>query len=109
MAWLRKGFHTKFFKHFAKKFSRFREITFITMTEESNRETKKCSSKGKAMFAYGIIQLSSSVISALALAAIALSFCSLKQESKVFNECFEEVKKTGKSSSTAVHFCNGGK
>ena len=79
------------------------------MTEESNTATKKCSSKGKAMFAYGIIQLGSSVISALALAAIALSVCSFKQETKVFNECVEEVKESGKSSSAAVHFCNGGK
>ena len=46
--------------------------------------------------------------SALALSAIALSFCSLKQESKMFNECVEEVKATGKSSSNAVRFCNGG-
>ena len=58
---------------------------------------------------YGMIQLGSSVISAIALAAIALSFCSVKQESKVFNECVEEVKATGQSSSNAVRFCNGGK
>ena len=75
------------------------------MTDESN---KKCNRKGKAMFAYGIIQLGSSVVSAVALAAIALSFCSVKQESKVFNECVEEVQATGKSSSDAVRFCNGG-
>ena len=56
-----------------------------------------------------MIQLGSSVISAIALAAIALSFCSVKQESKVFNECVEEVKATGQSSSNAVRFCNGGK
>ena len=61
------------------------------------------------MFAYGIIQLGSNVVSALALTAIALSFCSLKQESKVFNECVEEIQATGKSSSDAVRFCNGGK
>ena len=78
------------------------------MTEENNKDNKKCSRKGKAMFAYGIIQLGSSVVSAIALAAIALSFCSLKQESKVFNECVEEVQATGKSSSEAVRFCNGG-
>ena len=61
------------------------------------------------MFAYGIIQLGSSVISALALSAIAISFCSIKQEAKLFNECVEEVKESGKSSSNAVHFCQGGK
>ena len=79
------------------------------MTEENKKDKKKCGGKGKAMFAYGIIQLGSSVVSALALTAIALSFCSLKQESKVFNECVEEIKATGKSSSDAVRFCNGGK
>jgi hypothetical protein len=79
------------------------------MTKENEIDKKKCSGKGKAMFAYGIIQLSSNVVAAVALAAIALSFCSLKQESKVFNECVEEIQATGKSSSDAVRFCNGGK
>ena len=78
------------------------------MTEENKKDKKKCGGKGKAMFAYGFIQLGSSVVSAVALAAIALSFCSVKQESKVFNECVEEVEATGKSSSDAVRFCNGG-
>ena len=72
------------------------------MTEENKTDKKKCSGKGKAMFAYGIIQLGSNVVSAIALAAIALSFCSLKQESKVFNECVEEIQSSGKSSSAAV-------
>ena len=79
------------------------------MTEENKTDKKKCSGKGKAMFTYGIIQLGSNVVSAVAVAAIALSFCSLKQESKVFNECVEEIQATGKSSSDAVRFCNGGK
>ena len=78
------------------------------MTKENKKVKKKCSGKGKAMFAYGITQLGSSVVSAVALAAIALSLCSVKQESKVFNECVEEVQATGKSSSDAVRFCNGG-
>ena len=79
------------------------------MTDENNKDKKKCDNKGKAMFAYGIIQLGSSVISAVALAAIALSFSSIKKEAKVFNECVEEVKESGKNSSSAVRFCNGGK
>ena len=78
------------------------------MTEEIKSDKKKCGGKSKAMFAYGIIQLGSSVISAIALAAIALSLCSVKQESKAFNECVEEVQVTGKTSSDAVRFCNGG-
>tara|TARA_E500000331_G_scaffold212203_1_gene203375 strand:+ start:130 stop:369 length:240 start_codon:yes stop_codon:yes gene_type:complete len=79
------------------------------MTEENKTDKKKCGGKGKAMLAYGIIQLGSSVVSAVALAAIALSLCSVKQESKVFNECVEEIQVNGKSSSEAVRFCNGGK
>ena len=78
------------------------------MTNENNKVQKKCSGKGKVMVAYGIVQLGSSAISAIALAAIALSFCSLQKEAKVFNECVEEVQANGKNSSTAVHFCNGG-
>tara|TARA_Y100001968_G_C18959996_1_gene527221 strand:- start:147 stop:386 length:240 start_codon:yes stop_codon:yes gene_type:complete len=79
------------------------------MTEENKTDKKKCGSKSKAMFAYGIIQLGSSVVSAIALTAIAISFCSVNKESKFFNECVEEVKLAGQSSSGAVHFCNGGK
>ena len=79
------------------------------MTEENKTDKNKCSRKGKAMFTYGIIQLSSNVISAIALGAIAFSLCSLKEESKVFNKCVEEVQSNGKSSSDAVRFCNGGK
>ena len=78
------------------------------MPEENNTDKKKCGGKSKAMFVYGMIQLGSSVVSAIALASIALSFCSVKQESKAFNECVEEMKVTGKSSANAVRFCNGG-
>ncbi|WP_269623990.1 hypothetical protein [Prochlorococcus marinus] len=79
------------------------------MTEENKINKKNCGGKGKAMFAYGIIQLGSSVVSAVALAVIAVGFCSVKQESKVFNECVAEVQATGKSTSNSVRFCNGGK
>ena len=79
------------------------------MSEENKTDKKKCSGKGKAMFAYGIIQLGSNIVSAAALAAIALSLCSVKQESKVFNECVDEIQASGKSTSNAVRFCNGGK
>ncbi len=78
------------------------------MTEENNKEKKQCGSKKGAMLAYGIIQLGTSVVSALSLAAIALSFCSVKQEAKVFTNCVEEVRENGKSASSAVRFCNGG-
>tara|TARA_Y100001968_G_scaffold93280_1_gene83849 strand:+ start:727 stop:963 length:237 start_codon:yes stop_codon:yes gene_type:complete len=78
------------------------------MTDENSKDKKKCRSKSKAMLAYGIVQLGSSVVSALALAVIAFNFCSLNKEAKVFNECVEEVKASGKITSSAVRFCNGG-
>ena len=79
------------------------------MNNENNKDKKQCSGKAKMMFSYGIIQLGSNVISAVAIAVIALSFCSLKKEAKVFNECVEEMQANGKSTSKAVNFCNGGK
>tara|TARA_B100000945_G_scaffold42578_1_gene28826 strand:- start:125 stop:364 length:240 start_codon:yes stop_codon:yes gene_type:complete len=78
------------------------------MTEKQKKDKKQCNRKGKVMFAYGIIQLGSSVVSAVALIVISLSLCSVKQESTVFNNCVEEVQSNGKSTSDAVRFCNGG-
>ena len=78
------------------------------MTEEKKTNKQKCSGKSKTMLVYGIIQLGSSVISAAALAAIAFSLCSIKQESKMFSKCVEQLQASGKSSSDAVRYCNGG-
>ena len=79
------------------------------MTEHNNNEKRNCTKKKGAMLAYGVIQLGTSVVSALSLAVIALSFCSVKQESNLFTDCVEEVQENGRSSSQAVHFCNGGR
>ena len=79
------------------------------MIEENKNRDKKCGGKSKAMIAYGFIQLGSSVVSAAALARIALSFCSVRQESKMFNKCVEDIQASGRNSSYAVRFCNGGK
>jgi len=78
------------------------------MSEET-KQSQKCSGKKKFMFAYGFIQLGSSFVSALALAAIAFGLCSIKKESKLFNQCVTEVTENGRSSSEAVRYCNGGK
>ena len=78
------------------------------MSSENTKEKKKCSGKGKAMFAYGILQLGSNMVSAIALAVIAFGFCSLKKEANVFNNCVEEIQSSGKTASNAVRFCNGG-
>ena len=75
---------------------------------DSKSEKKSCSGKGKAMFTYGILQLGSSLISALSLALIAFSFCSLKSESKNFNNCVQEKIEQSFTISEAVKYCNGG-
>ena len=77
------------------------------MSEES-KTSKSCNGKSKAMLAYGVIQLGSTFLSALALVAIAFGFCSLKKESKFFNQCVEEIVSTGSGKADAVRFCNGG-
>ena len=60
------------------------------------------------MLAYGVIQMSATVVSAISLAAIALGFCAVKQESKAFNGCVQEDIAEGKTNSASVRFCNGG-
>ena len=77
------------------------------MTDSKN-EKKSCSGKSKAMLTYGILQLGSSLISAISLALIALSLCSLKSESKNFNICVEEKIEQSFTMSDAVNYCNGG-
>ena len=72
------------------------------------KDAKKCSAKKNIMFAYGFIQLGSSFVSELALAAIAFGFCSVKKESKLFNKCVAEIIEAGGTNSGAVRYCNGG-
>ena len=76
------------------------------MTEE--KDSKKFTGKKKIMFAYGFIQLGSSFLSAIALAAIAFGFCSVKKESKLFNNCVTEIIEDGGTNYEAVRYCNGG-
>jgi len=75
---------------------------------EEKKTSKSCSGKSKAMFTYGILQLGSSLVSALALVAISFGVCSIKKESKFFNQCVEEIVSTGSGKADAVRFCNGG-
>ena len=75
---------------------------------EDTTNNKNCGGKKIAMLAYGIVQISATVISALSLAAIALGLCSIKQESKAFNGCVSEVTSGGMSNAEAVRYCNGG-
>ena len=85
-----------------------------TMTEQSassqdSKPKKSCAGKQRAMLAYGVIQISATVVSAISLAAIAFGFCAVKQESKAFNGCVEEVIAAGRTNAQAVRFCNGGR
>ena len=75
---------------------------------EEKKDPKKSAGKKKIMFAYGVIQIGSSFVSAIALAAIAFGFCSVKKESKLFSSCVTEVVENGKSNAEAVRYCNGG-
>ena len=75
---------------------------------EEKKDFKKCGGKKRFMIAYGFIQLGSSFVSAIALAAIAFGFCSVKKESKVFNSCVSEISGNGSTNAEAVRYCNGG-
>ena len=77
------------------------------MSEDTSSK-KDCGSKRKAMLAYGVIQISATVVSAISLAAIALGLRSIKQESKAFNNCVDEVIAESKTNAAAVRYCNGG-
>ena len=80
----------------------------MAVKKDIKKDTKKVFIKNKAMIAYGFIQLGWKVVSAVALVAIALGFCSLKKESNFFNECVEEIKATGSPTADSVRFCTGG-
>jgi len=75
--------------------------------KEEKKDSKTCSGKKNIMLAYGFIQLGSSFVSAIALAAIALGFCSVKKESKLFNKCVAEIIEEGSTNAEAVRYCNG--
>ena len=74
----------------------------------NNSKTKGCGGKKKAMLAYGVIQISASVVSAISLAAIALSLYAVKQQSKAFNTCINQSIEQGLEQAQAVRYCNGG-
>ena len=75
---------------------------------DDNQTNQGCGGKKKAMLAYGIVQISATVVSAISLAAIALTLCPLKQQSSAFNGCVTEMIAQGESNEQAVRYCNGG-
>ena len=76
--------------------------------KKSKTDKKNCNSKRGLMLVFGLTTLGTRVISAVSLAAIALGFCYMKSESRLFTECVEEIRESGQSVSDAVSFCNGG-
>tara|TARA_B100000029_G_C17338777_1_gene874509 strand:- start:208 stop:450 length:243 start_codon:yes stop_codon:yes gene_type:complete len=75
------------------------------------KKSKKCSSsKSRRIiwYAFTATSVGAKGLAAIALLAIAMMLCSVKKESKVFNQCVEEIRTSGKSVSAAVSFCNGG-
>ena len=77
------------------------------MSEETTNQ-QSCGGKKRAMLAYGLVQISATVVSAVSLAAIAVGLCAVKQESRLFNGCVETVVAEGRSQAEAVRYCNGG-
>ena len=77
------------------------------MADDTNSQ-KSCGGKKRAMLAYGVIQITATVVSAMSLAAIAIGLCAVKQDSKLFSGCVATVMAEGRSQAEAVRYCNGG-
>ena len=81
------------------------------MSKEDKKEKKnkkECKRRKGIMLAFGLTTISTRVVSALSLAAIAFSVCSMKKEANLFNNCVEEITEAGQSTPEAVKFCYGG-
>ena len=59
-------------------------------------------------YTFTVLGLGARGVGAVALVLIAFQLCAFNKESKLFTECVEDVKSTGKSISASVSFCNGG-
>ena len=75
---------------------------------EEKKDLKKCSVRKNVIIVCSFVQLGSSLVSAIALAAISFGFYSVKKESKLFNSCVAEIIENGGTNSEAVRYCNGG-
>ena len=76
-----------------------------------NKKSKDCSSNNKRRLIWYSVSaagLGLRGFATIALLAIAMMLCSIKKESKAFNNCVEEIQNSGKSISEAVRYCNGG-
>ncbi len=81
----------------------------MSKDEKKGKKSKNhCVNKKGLMLTFGLTTLGTRVLSAVSLVAIGLSFCAMNKQAKVFNECVEEIRDRGKTTSDAVRFCNGG-
>ena len=69
---------------------------------DDNQASQSCGGKKKAMLAYGLTQISATVVSAISLTVIALSLCPLKQQSTTLIGCVSEIIAQGESNAQAV-------
>ena len=76
------------------------------MSEETANQ-QSCGGKKLAMLSY-VEVVRATVVSAVALAAIDVGLCAVKQESRLFNGCVETVVAEGRSQAESVRYCNGG-
>ena len=76
------------------------------MSEETANQ-QSCGGKKLAMLSY-VEDVCATVASAVALAAIDVGLCAVKQESRLFNGCVETVVAEGRSQAESVRYCNGG-
>ena len=74
---------------------------------DNTSNQQSCGGKKRAMLAYGLVQISATVVTAVSLVVIAVGLCAVKQESRLFNGCVETVVAEGCSHAEAVRYCNG--
>lgn len=71
------------------------------------KKTKNCTNKKILWYVLSVVGVSSRLLGALGILAIAIKIYPLKYQAKYFNECVEETRSSGKSIATSVNFCNG--
>tara|TARA_B100000700_G_C14749419_1_gene716815 strand:- start:305 stop:541 length:237 start_codon:yes stop_codon:yes gene_type:complete len=72
---------------------------------KESKKTKACARKKNTMLAYGLIQLSTRLISSIALASIALNFVNIEKDSDLFTYCLEQSLSNGQTAAEAVKYC----
>ena len=77
------------------------------MSEETANQ-QSCGGKKLAMLSYVEVEVCATVASAVALAAIDVGLCAVKQASRLFNGCVETVVAEGHSQAESLRYCNGG-